>query len=80
MLAGLAPTVISSPVARVAAFAWLLGRLYPDRQLLSPADPHLLSVPELFEHDFIERRESPLGVALARLRALGDGGHELRLC
>jgi hypothetical protein len=43
------------------------------------ADPHLLGVPELLEHDLIERRERPLRIGFAQLRATGDRGNELRL-
>jgi hypothetical protein len=51
------------------------GALSPVR----PADSHLLGVPELREHDFVECRQRPLGIGLAQVRALGNGGDQLCL-
>src|SRR5450755_2514153 len=65
---------------RVATLTLLLSRLHTDRQLNEPADPNLLRVPKLLEHDLIQRGESPLRVASAHVRTLGDCGDQLRLC
>src|SRR5450755_499815 len=63
----------------VAALALLLRGLDAHGDLHEPADLDLLRVAELVEADGFERVEDALGVGLGELRAVGDGGEQLRL-
>src|SRR5450755_2443229 len=64
---------------RVATLTRLLGRLDPDRQLHQAADAHLLGIPELLEHDLLERPENTLGLSATDIGPVSDGVRELYL-
>ena len=77
--AGLAAIVISSPVTGFRPLRSLRRRLDSHRQLHQAANPYLLSVPDLFEDDLLERGDRAPGVCFAQICPLGDGACELLL-
>jgi hypothetical protein len=63
----------------VPALPRLLRRLHANGQLHQAADPHLLRIPELLEHELLEHAEHPLSVCTADLGAVSYGARELCL-
>jgi hypothetical protein len=70
--------VIASPVAGLTRTR-LLGRLDPDGQLHQAADPYLLGIPELLEHDLLERSENAPGLSTTETGTVSDGVRKLDL-
>jgi hypothetical protein len=63
----------------VATLTRLLGWLDTDRQLHQAADAHLLGIPELLEHDRLERSENTFGLSATDIGPVSDGVRELYL-
>jgi hypothetical protein len=63
----------------VATLARLLSRLDTHGQLHKTAEPDLLGVAQLLEHNLLERRENALGLGAGDVGAVGDRVGELYL-